>query len=477
MKISPAMKAVVRKPGAVLAMILVLGLLIRLWEMANITAIELDGSLYANMGELWSKGAFREALGGLFSPFFPLLIGIFHFYIPDLEFAGRMVSMVSGMLLIYVSFLFMRRFWGERVALYGAFLVAFHPYLSRNSTLVLSESVATLLFASAVFLFYRGLKEDRTGDICFSGLLLGLTYLTRPEFIIYFAPLSILLLIKKRYVHTVLFLICFSLLVGAYLYYLKADTGLLVISKKAILAKNHPVVGAKVQSYLLPVLPIKTIVRITPSVILHFFEALFVPVCLLLFLGFRKIERPYRLLVILVVTFHVLTIATMTASSRRLSMEFIPLVIPFAVEGLFVIERFWAKFRAKRLLWYSTIGIVLVACLSQAFTSPDGGRALHKRAGLYLLSFDPGHPVMSRLPLIAFYSKGEWVHILPLMQKDGSCGKLPAIAAKGKARYFAVDDVMEKELPFLKHCVYGLPLVVELRDGDDFIKLYRLDNG
>jgi 4-amino-4-deoxy-L-arabinose transferase-like glycosyltransferase len=476
MKTGIAVRTFVNRPGTILIIILFFGLLIRFIEMAGITSIELDGTAYANIGDLWSKGAFREALRSIFPPVFPLLIGVFHLIIPDLECAGRTVSLVSGVLLIYIAFLFLKKFWGERVALYGATLIALHPYLVRNSTLVLSESTATLLFASTIFLFYRGLKEDRAWDIGFSGLLLSLTYLTRPEFIVYFAPLSILLIIRKRYSHTVLFLVCFFLLVGIYMYYLKTETGLLVVSKKAILVKEQHASDLSHRSHLLPIMPVRTMFHYAPQVAFHFFEALFIPIGILIFLGFNKIDGQYRILMILLAAFHVLSLATMGATSRRFSVEFVPLMVPFAVEGLFVVERFWERFKRKRILWYGTIGIIVAISLFQSFTSPDGGRLLHKRAGLYLLSLDPGHPVLSRLPIVSFYSKGGWVHIMPLTEKDAKCSKLPEVAAKGNARYFAVDDVMEKELPFLKNCVYGLPLIIEIRDGDDFIKIYRLDN-
>ncbi len=477
MNIGHAMKASIRKPGTILVIILLIGLFVRLWEMTHITAIELDGSLYARMGELWAQGAFKEALGGLFPPVFPCLIGVFHLVIPDIELAGRMVSLAAGMLLIFVTFLFLKRFHGERAALFGSAFIAFHPYLVRNSTMVLTEATATLLFASALFFFYASLQDDTTRHACYSAVLLGFTYLARPEFIVYCAPLAIFLLIRKKYTRTVLFLACFLCFAGSYMLYLKMETGLFVVSQKAILAKNQPDVGAHVRSYLLPFLPFQALIRNIPYVVLHFFEALFIPICLLMVFGFKKIAASYRNLMIAAVLFHVFSLATMTPSSRRLSEEFIPLMIPFAVEGFFVIERFWGRFRHKNILRYGTIGIIIAACLSQAFTSPDSGRLLHKRVGLYLLSFDPGHPVISRLPIIAFYSKGEWVHIIPLMQKKGNCGKLPEIAAHGKAKYFAVDDVMEKKLPFLKHCVMGLPLVLEVRDGEDFIKLYRVDHG
>src|SRR5208283_1474018 len=121
-----------------------------------------DGISYATMAEQFSKGLFGQALGSVFPPFYPLFIALFHFAIPDVELAGRLVSLVFGMVTIYVSFLFARRLLhDETKAAWVAFLLAFQPYLVRYSGAVLSESIAVFLFAVTVFAFYVGWREGR----------------------------------------------------------------------------------------------------------------------------------------------------------------------------------------------------------------------------------------------------------------------------------------------------------------------------
>ena len=168
--------------------IICLGLLLRVVGLIQTGYIRVDGTIYVKIGESFSKGEFADAFRGAFPPVYPFFIGLFHLLIPDLELAGNLVSFVFGVILIYIVFVFVKKFFGSQYALLASFFVAIHPFLVRNSVTVLSESVATLLFALSVFFYYRGWTEEQTGDVALSGIFLGLTYLTRPEYVVYAVP-------------------------------------------------------------------------------------------------------------------------------------------------------------------------------------------------------------------------------------------------------------------------------------------------
>jgi hypothetical protein len=289
--------------------------------------------------------------------------------------------------------------------------------------------------------------------------------------------MALLLLVRKRYLHTILFLACFAVLAGAYMYYMKTETGLIVLSKKAILAKNQPVTGSSYHSHLLPVLPVMMVIRHIPFVAYHFLEALFLPFIALIILGFRRVEKDYRLVLSLLVISHLLSIATISASSRRFSVEFIPLVLPFAVEGLFVLSAFLERYRYKQ--WYFRIAVILIvaASLFQGFVLPDKGRGLHKKAGLYLRSIDPGSVILARLPLVAFYARGEWVNVQPFLRNGTDCNRIIDIMRENHIRYIALDDRLNPKLLPVAECTFGLTAIAEFRENEDFVKVYRLKNG
>jgi len=453
--------------------IILFGALLRAIGFVTDYVIKLDGITYAWIGESFAKGDFIKGLRGVFPPVYPMLIGLFHVVIPDIELAGRLVSFVFGVLLIYASFIFAKRFFDEKEALWISFFVAIHPYLVKFSSEVLSESVATFLFVVSIFLFYKGWLEDRVTDIALSGAMLGLTYLTRPEYIVFFAPMGLILLWKKKYAKTLFFLCCFSVFVFAYMYYMKTETGLVVVSKKAILAKSQPVTGSSHHSYLLPILPIALMLKHIPSVCINFIKSQFVPFFILTVLGFRAVDKGYRILFISLVVMHILSIATISASTVRFSLEFVPLALPFAVAGLAVFDAYVKRYKIGRFLYASAMAILIVLSIVLGYSAPNRGRMLHKQAGQYLSQVDPGRVVASRLPFVSFYSQGSWV-ALPERRK---CMKLIDIARDKKAEYFVLDDTIQKDLQWNDECRRTLKPVKEVRAGDDFVIIYRLNNG
>ncbi len=113
------------------------------------------------MADDFAKGLFSRAMESVFPPVYPLFVALFHLVIPDVETAGRMVSLLRRPFDLHF-FLFARRFFrDEGKALWVALLVAFHPYLVRYSGAVLSEACAAFLFTATVFSFYMGWQEGK----------------------------------------------------------------------------------------------------------------------------------------------------------------------------------------------------------------------------------------------------------------------------------------------------------------------------
>jgi hypothetical protein len=434
----------------------------------------MDGTFYANIGEAYSRGAFREGLNGIFPPVYPMLIGFTHLVIPDLETAAVVVSFTAGLFTVYLSFFFCKKLIGEVQALYGAFFVAINPYLVKFSASVLTESVATLLVLVTVFTFYTGWSKGNQKHIVLSGFFLSLTYLTRPEYLIYCIPLSALLLARKRFLYFFLFLLSFAVLTGAYIYWMKLETGLIVFSKKAILAKQQSITSGSPNAYLLPIAGFSRIAIRSYSVFIDLLNGILPQFALLAVWGIKRTKKDYRILISLLVLFHVMPMIAMSAFSKRFYVELFPLLIPFFVAGLFSLKSVIQRFRPGTKACYAIVAIIISFSLFQGINLPDQGRVFNKKAGLYLLSHDPHTIVASRLPFISFYSRGKWSYLPWLAKGVDTCPEFFAQAQMEGVAYAAVDEKIARENPFIAECLNTMEPVVKFDDDNEFVKIYRL---
>ena len=137
------------------------------WRVEHV--ISPDGLLYVTLGQNLLAGNFREGLSTYFPPLYPLLVGLASFVFRDAEFAGRIVSVVAGSLLVVPVHGLIRKWYGGRIALVGACLVALHPVLIYYSTVVLTESTYTLLFTCGVLAGWTALSGGRARAYVLAG--------------------------------------------------------------------------------------------------------------------------------------------------------------------------------------------------------------------------------------------------------------------------------------------------------------------
>lgn len=437
-------------------------LILRFFILVKADTIEFDGIAYATMGEAFLRGDFREALNNVFSPMYPLFIALFHLVIPDVELAARLVSLVSGLVLIYVSFLFAKRLFNDTAkALWVAFLLVLHPYLIQYSGFALSESLATLLFTVTVFSFYYGWQTDSRVAVVVSGLCLTLTYLTRPEYLVFYVPFVFFLLRKRRFAHFVIFLFPFLVLGVLYMLQLRFETGVWMVSRKATLS---PFVSPGV------------FFTNIPHVVYHLFLALFPVFFVFAILGFKRVASNYSTLVLVLIVFHVLSLSFISHSTRRYSVEFIPIVLILAVEGIYlVVEKLRRFYHNRQVVRFAAVVLIILPAMFQTYTGSEVDRGPHKQAGLFLYRQDPGSVVACRLPLVSFYAKGKWVDLFSEMSKEHSLSQFLAVIARNNVRYLAFDEEMEKHFPFLADYLSRSTPVMEFTGNDGFVRLYRLD--
>lgn len=437
------------------------GCILRVLALLNNPAIEMDGIQYARAGEAFSAGRFGEGLSNVFSPGYPLFIALVHSVVPDLELAGRLVSVLFGTLLIGLAF-----FLGKKVlkddgkAVWLSFLVAFHPYLVRYSGEVLSESLAIFLFTLAIFSFYMAWQENGSIFAVLSGLCLALTYLTRPEYLIFYIPLMSAFLWRRRIVDSALFLLPIVVLGSLYMLYLHSQTGLWIISNKATIS---------------PFVSLSAFFRNIPVVSLCFLEAISPLFLVFAVVGFRKTSVPYRNTLVLLIIFHILSLSFVGHATKRYSLEFVPLCLIAAVEGIYLAVPYLARFFKGRLLVYQVmIALIVAVSIFQAYVPMRSDRVLQKKAGLFLLSHDPGSTVAARLPIVAFYARGKNVDLMSELSTDRSIAHFNSLVTQKGIKYLILDEKIEKELPFAKNFLTEEKTVWSSGRKDSFITIYRL---
>jgi hypothetical protein len=124
--------------------------LIRLALTGTQSLINSDGIYYASLGGKLISGDISGGISAYWSPLYPFLIGIASLFTSDLEFAGRLVSVIAGTLLIIPGYILIRQFHGPAAAVPGTILLVIHPSLLISSVWVMTEAVYILIFTSMV---------------------------------------------------------------------------------------------------------------------------------------------------------------------------------------------------------------------------------------------------------------------------------------------------------------------------------------
>ena len=98
-------------------------------------------------------------------------------------FAGKLITVISGALLVVPVFLLSRKWFNEKIALIAAFLSSMSPeYIYKSSTQVHPQTLGMLLFTFCLFTIYKATIEKHKLSRIISVILVSLLILTYPNF-------------------------------------------------------------------------------------------------------------------------------------------------------------------------------------------------------------------------------------------------------------------------------------------------------
>ncbi len=199
-----------------------------------------DGASYMMLARNLAGGDFRGFFDPYWSPFFPFLLSFFVPFSDSPELPGIAASLIFNSLLPLPVFLLAKQHYGIREAYLSALITVVYQYFLNSSAFVVSESVYYLLLTFVLFFGWQALNEKKPTKFLIVGVLLGLSYLTRPEGVVYFLwffPLALLTLFSvsdfKRNLKIILFVFLgFVIFAVPYLIYLHEATGIWTLSGK-----------------------------------------------------------------------------------------------------------------------------------------------------------------------------------------------------------------------------------------------------
>jgi hypothetical protein len=168
-------------PGA-LGLLLVLAASLRLPHLPLREVVEGDGVHYASLARLILIGDFSGLANPYWSNLWPAVIaatsratGL------DVVGAGRLASLVAGIVLPLATALLGARLFGRVEGFVAGLAVAVHPWLIEFSTLVFTESFFALLLVALVTTGWRLAETGSLRLAALAGLIAGAAAMTRPE--------------------------------------------------------------------------------------------------------------------------------------------------------------------------------------------------------------------------------------------------------------------------------------------------------
>lgn len=170
-----------------LAAAVALAALLRLaWSWKFGLAIEQEGVEYARIAENLLRGRgyvgiFNNSVQLNFPPLYPLMIAVVSMVTGSTEWAARLICIGFGAALVIPMARFAEWIHGRRVAQVVAALVALHPLLIAGSASTYSEGPYLTLMMFALLSTAHWVAGRRMVHAFTAGLLLGLSYLIRPE--------------------------------------------------------------------------------------------------------------------------------------------------------------------------------------------------------------------------------------------------------------------------------------------------------
>jgi 4-amino-4-deoxy-L-arabinose transferase-like glycosyltransferase len=485
-----------RQEATAVLIVVAAALCIRLYFLRFHDIISADGTSYAGVAKALRSGNLEGlATSGLY----PVLVLFMNLFVPDVELAGRLVSVVSGSLLVIPLYLLGKAIFNRQTALAACILTLTCPPLVSWSCEVMTQATYITFTTAGIYFVWRMFGNYSAAAGGAAGICLGLACLTRPEGILLFVALPLIPLLAKYRDYRqwrrmlAVYGFCFLLLYSLNLVLLRYTTGVWQLSGKTSAALNDAL------SYYLQIYDLNYIPGYTPrgylDIIREFPDFIWknswgnlkgmgslLPVTFWAFAligllrgGYRAGAHVSRLF--LFASFAPLfVIIVFYYTTPEYTQPYLPVLFLWIAEGFRQsacvvtdrIARLWPAGLTRRLaLVPLTVAIAAVLAaipLVRQVTAAtpkgpydprsDQCRRDHKNMGLLLKQHLPPGKIMTRWARIAFYADREWVNI-----PNAGLDEVLREARESGARFIVVDGGLFRSRPELGPLLMALQIM------------------
>src|SRR4030042_2749571 len=222
-----------------LTLLILVSLLLTIYLFFRTYVISLDGAFqYIPIAKDFASGFFIRALSCNQQPLYPFVIAFVSQWVPDFELAGKLVSSLFGILIVFPIYFLGKRIFDTRIAFISTLFLVIHPYIRRFSADVLKESTYLFFLGTALWFAWRTIRDKTIYPFLFIPIFSVLAYLARPDGLEVLVVVSFyILFVKKLRIpgskRTVVFLLILSscILLLPYLFYIRELRGEWTFSK------------------------------------------------------------------------------------------------------------------------------------------------------------------------------------------------------------------------------------------------------
>ncbi|MBA2880800.1 4-amino-4-deoxy-L-arabinose transferase-like glycosyltransferase [Desulfosalsimonas propionicica] len=153
--------------------------------------INADGTLYISIAKHFADGRFSDGMALYPMPFYPALIALVHFIIPNWDLAARLLSIFFMTFAIVPLYFLTRDLFNRHAAFWSAFAFAVSPVFNEWSVDVIRGTGFVFCVLWAVWLGQKALKLEKPAFFVWTGAISVISFLFRVEgiFLIVFFPL------------------------------------------------------------------------------------------------------------------------------------------------------------------------------------------------------------------------------------------------------------------------------------------------
>jgi len=113
-------------------------------------------------------------------------------------FFARILQAIISSFTVVLIFFIGAKIFNETSGLISAFLMSFYPYLIFYAGDILAETIYTFFIALSIYFLLNFLEKDCLKNRALSGISLGLTFLVKGSFLLFYVFVFLWILIKKK---------------------------------------------------------------------------------------------------------------------------------------------------------------------------------------------------------------------------------------------------------------------------------------